>query len=358
MTLRRLALATALVVVVPAAGASSSAAAPVRANGGPQVRTVARGLVAPWEIAFLPDGSSLITERPGRVRFMTKGRRLSRRVAGRFRVGDGEGGLLGMAVDPSFERNRYVYLFRTVDGTAQLLRYRFVRRRLVGRRTLVRGIGANAVHDAGRVHFGPGRRLYFTTGDKAAPGLSQDSSSLNGKFLSLSPRQYRGRGGRPAVISKGHRNPQGFDWQPRTGRLIATEHGPDGDDEVNHIRRGGNYGWPLLRGFEKRPGFTSPLAVYRDSIAPSGATFVSLGGSAWSGDFLFGALRGSQIRRLSFSGGRVVRNQALFEGRFGRLRTVVEGPDGALYVLTSNRDGRGSPRARDDRVLRIIPPRG
>ncbi len=355
MTLRRSALATALSLVVPVG--DGVAASPLRTDGPPVARTVVRGLETPWEIAFLPDGSSLITERPGRVRFMTKDRRLSRRVAGRFRVSGGEGGLLGLAVDPSFRRNRYVYLFRTVGATAQLLRYRLVGRRLRSRRTLVRRIGASAVHDAGRVHFGPGGRLYFSTGDKAAPGLSQNSRSLNGKFLALSPRQYRGRGGRPTVVSKGHRNPQGFDWQPRTGRLIATEHGPDGDDEVNHIRRGGNYGWPLLRGSEKRPGFTSPLAVYRASIAPSGGSFVSQGDSAWSGDFLFGALRGRQIRRLSFSGGRVVRDQALFQGRFGRVRTVVEGPDGALYVLTSNRDGRGTPRPGDDRLIRIVPPR-
>jgi len=347
------------VAMLCAATASAATAAPVRVSGDPQVRTVAGGLVAPWEIAFLPDGSSLITERPGRVRFMTKERRLSRRVAGRLRVSGGEGGLLGLAVDPAFARNRYVYLFRTLSGTAQLLRYRFVGRRLRSGRTLVRRIGANAIHDAGRVHFGPGGRLYFSTGDKAAPGLSQNSRSLNGKFLSLSPRQYRGRGGRPSVVSKGHRNPQGFDWQPRTGRLIATEHGPDGDDEVNHIRRGGNYGWPMLRGFEKRSGFTSPLAVYRDAIAPSGGSFVSQVGSAWSGDFLFGALRGRQIRRLSFGrGGRVTRNQALFGDRFGRVRTVVEAPDGSLLALTSNRDGRGSARPGDDRVIRIVPPRG
>ena len=356
---KRKATLTLAAAALAAATASSSAAAPVRVNGSPQVRTVAGGLVSPWEIAFLPDGSALITERPGRVRFMTRQRRLSRRVAGRLRVGGGEGGLLGLAVDPAFGRNRYVYLFRTVGGTAQLLRYRFAGGRLRSRRTLVRRIGANAIHDAGRVHFGPGGRLYFTTGDKAAPGLSQDSRSLNGKFLSLSPRQYRGRGGRPRVISKGHRNPQGFDWQPGTGRLIATEHGPDGDDEVNHIRRGGNYGWPLLRGREKRSGFTSPLAVYGNAIAPSGGSFASQRGSRWTGDFLFGALRGQQIRKLSFSrGGRVTRNQALFRGSFGRVRTVVEAPDGSLYALTSNRDGRGSPQSGDDRVIRIIPPRG
>jgi glucose/arabinose dehydrogenase len=158
------------------------------------------------------------------------------------------------------------------------------------------------------------------------------------------------------VYTLGHRNPQGFDWQPGSGRLVATEHGPDGDDEVNVIRRGANYGWPLVRG-EDHGEFEAPAAVYADSIAPSGGTFVSLPGSAWTGDFLFGALVGEQIRRVGFDdGGSVTRNEGLFIGEFGRVRTVVEGPDGALYALTNNRDGRGAPREGDDRVLRIVPP--
>jgi glucose/arabinose dehydrogenase len=136
---------------------------------------------------------------------------------------------------------------------------------------------------------------------------------------------------------------------------VAAEHGPDGDDEVNVLRRGRNYGWPLVRGSE-HGRFTGPAAVYPETIAPSGASFVSLPGSEWTGDFLIGALVGEQVRRLSFDGARVSRNEALFEDDFGRVRTVVEGPDGALYALTSNRDGRGAPREGDDRVVRITPP--
>jgi glucose/arabinose dehydrogenase len=125
---------------------------------------------------------------------------------------------------------------------------------------------------------------------------------------------------------------------------------------VNVLRQGANYGWPLVRG-EDHGEFEAPVAVYPDSIAPSGATFVSLPGSEWTGDYLFGALVGEQIRHLRFDGsGRVVLNEALFAGELGRVRTVVEGPDGALYALTSNRDGRGSPRQGDDRILRIVPP--
>jgi quinoprotein glucose dehydrogenase len=201
------------------------------------------------------------------------------------------------------------------------------------------------------------------TGDAGDGELAQRADALNGKFLSLSPAQYRGAGGRPEIISSGHRNPQGFDWEPGSRRLIATEHGPTegvdgpaGYDEINRIVRGGNYGWPRVYGFDQT-GFNAPLKVYRDPLAPSGGAFVSRRGSPWTGDFVFACLRGEELRRLVFRNGRIVGDHPLLHGRFGRLRTVVEAPDGSLYVLTSNRDGRGTPSARDDRILRITPPR-
>lgn len=330
-----------------------------RSGGGqPAVRSVATGLEAPWEIAFLPDGRALITERPGRVRLLPRDGRLRARPLAEIDVAAiGEGGLLGLAVDPDFDRNQFVYLYRTTEGANQLLRYRLAGDRLEQQAVLVDGIQAAPIHDGGRVRFGPDGRLYFTTGDAAQESLSQDRSSLNGKVLRMEPSQFRGAGGRPEVFTLGHRNPQGLAWQPDSGRLMAPEHGPDGDDEVNVLREGRNYGWPEARG-EDHGGFEAPVAVYEDSIAPSGATFVARRGSAWTGDLLVGALVGEQIRRLSFDGARVTRDEALFEDRFGRIRTVVEGPDGALYALTSNRDGRGSPREGDDRVLRIEPPSG
>jgi glucose/arabinose dehydrogenase len=161
---------------------------------------------------------------------------------------------------------------------------------------------------------------------------------------------------RPEVVSKGHRNPQGFDWEPGTGRLISTEHGPTGFDEVNRIEPGRNYGWPVAVGPD-HDGFAAPLRFYEDSVAPSGATFVTAEGSAWSGDYLFATLRGEHLRRLRLDGDEVTLDEPLLEGRFGRMRTVVEGPRDDLYVLTSNRDGRGSPAGDDDRILRITPPR-
>ncbi len=275
----------------------------------------------------------------------------------------GEGGLLGLALDPDYASNRFVYLYFTTAQGMRLERWRFSGSRLRRERGLVDGIQAGPIHDSGRIHFGPDGRLYVATGEAGQGELAQQPDSLNGKFLRLTAAQYRGSGGRPEIVSSGHRNPQGFDWQPGTGRLISTEHGPSGGDgpqgydEINRIVEGRNYGWPEVFG-SQHGDFTAPLRVYREAIAPSGATFVTRRGSRWTGDFLFAALRGEQLRRLGFRGGRIVSDVPLLRGRYGRLRTVVEGPDGALYVLTSNRDGRGSPRQGDDRILRISPPTG
>lgn len=329
-----------------------------------RVSTVARGLEIPWELAFLPNGRALVTERPGRVRLLDRAGRLQRRPLARVAVSArGEGGLLGLALDPAFARNRFVYLYFTAAARMRLERWRLVRDRLVRRRSLVDDILAGSVHDSGRIAFGPDRRLYVSTGDAGEPSLAQVPGSPNGKFLALTPAQYRGRGHvRPLVVSSGHRNAQGFDWEPGTGRMISTEHGPsgfdgpEGWDEVNAIVRGANYGWPDAFGADQHL-FSQPLLLYPEPLAPSGAAFVTRRGSRWTGDFLFACLRGEQLRRVRLDGDRVVVDEPLLEGRYGRLRTVVEGPRGDLYVLTSNRDGRGRVRGGDDRILRIVPPR-
>jgi glucose/arabinose dehydrogenase len=321
------------------------------------VQTVATGLEVPWEIAFLPDGRALVTERPGRVRLLTRDRELVPEPVAEVPVAaEGEGGLLGLAVDPDFERNGYVYAYRTVDTGNEVARYRLEGDRLIEEAVVLDGIAGSPIHDGGRLHFGPDERLYASTGDAAQEELAQDPESLNGKLLALDPGGYRGdRPTAPEVVSLGHRNPQGFAWQPGSGRMVADEHGDTGNDEVNVIRGGRNYGWPEAEG-EDHEGFEPPVVLYEDAIAPSGATFVSLPRSQWTGDYLIGALTGEQIRRVSFDGDRVTADEALFQGDFGRVRTVVEGPDGALYALTSNRDGRGAPRPGDDRVIRIVPP--
>ena len=330
---------------------------PQRAQRTPRVTTVASGLEAPWEIAFLPDGRALLTERPGRIRLLSRGLELRDSPAAEIEVNAvGEAGLLGLAVDPAFERNRFVYAYRTAESGNEVLRMRLEGSRLEEDGTILDGLEAGPIHDGGRMHFGPDGLLYVSTGEAGNPALAQERGSLNGKMLRL--RDFRGEGGQAEAISLGHRNVQGFDWQPRTRRLFATEFGPDSNDEVNLIRRGRNYGWPDAQGDDGAPRFVPALVDYEEVIAPSGATFVSKPGSSWTGGFLIAALRGEQLRLLRFDGDELSGDEPLFEGRYGRLRTVVEGPDGAIYALTNNTDGRGSPREGDDRVLRIVPPGG
>jgi glucose/arabinose dehydrogenase len=365
----RRAVAAAVALAGPAALVAGALPAATTATGAPtvgvRVEALATGLEVPWEIAFLPDGRALVTERPGSVRLLSAGGKLRKRPVARISVSaQGEGGLLGLAIDPAFGRNHYVYLYFTRPTQMRLERWRFTGGRLVRERSLVAGIASGRVHDSGRIAFGPDRRLYVATGDGGEGERAQDPASLNGKFLSLTPRQYRGRGGRPHAISLGHRNPQGFDWQPGTGRLISTEHGPTagldgpaGDDEINAIVEGGNYGWPTVFGPGTHQGFVDPIKLYAAPLAPSGATFVTHRGSRWTGSFIFACLRGQQLRRLVFQGDSIVADEPLFVARYGRLRAVVEGPDGKLYVLTSNRDGRGVVHTGDDRILRITPPR-
>jgi glucose/arabinose dehydrogenase len=353
---RRLAILL-LLLALPACGDDSEA------GQRGEVQVVATGLEIPWEIAFLPDDSALVTERPGRIRLLGADGELRPEPVATVDVSaQGEGGLLGLALDPEFASNRLVYLYFTTAAAMKLERWRYADGRMTREATLVSDIRAGPIHDSGRIAFGPDGRLYVATGDAGDGALAQDDGSLNGKFLRLSEAQYRGdREVRPEVFSEGHRNPQGFNWQG--DRLISTEHGPSGSDgpqgydEINWVRVGRNYGWPQAFGSDHGP-FERPLRVYREAIAPSGATFVEAEGSAWTGDYLFATLRGEALHRLRFDGRRITEEEVLLEGEYGRLRTVVEGPEDDLYVLTSNRDGRGSPEGDDDRIVRITPPRG
>jgi glucose/arabinose dehydrogenase len=352
----RYALAAAALTALVSSGVGSAT------TTQPRTTVVATGLEAPWELVFLTDGRSFLTERPGRVVLFSRGFR-SRRVVATLDVDTGgrkEGGLLGIALDPAFRRNRLVYLYRTAKTDEnQVLRYRFTGSKLVLQRKIVGGLEASDSHNGGRIKFGPDRALWITTGEAYHKELAQDPSSLNGKILRLSLAKARGAGGRPEIVSRGHRNVQGIDWQPGSGRPFITEFGEEDRDEVNIIRRGANYGWPEVAGRDDGGGRFVPAAWDTGSgnVAPSGATFVHRRGSAWTGSFVFGTLRGEQLIRLRVSGERVLGEEHLFEDRFGRVRNVVEGPDGALYLLTSNRDGRGDPRPGDDRIIRLVPPK-
>ncbi|HEV2770342.1 MAG TPA: PQQ-dependent sugar dehydrogenase [Solirubrobacteraceae bacterium] len=333
----------------------------VRAQGGPEVSVIAEGMEIPWDVTFLPDGAALVTERPGRVRRIDAQGRLRDEPVARVEVSArGEGGLLGIDLDPRFEDGRrFAYLYATTAGGMEVQRWSVNDdgSSMTQDGVVLDGIAAGPIHDSGRLRFGPDGALYVLTGDAGRPELAQDPRSLNGKVLRLTAGQFRSSTTDPQIVSRGHRNPQGLDWQPGPGRLFATEHGPTCCDEVNLIGEGDNYGWPEVVG-EDHGDFTAPVQLYQETIAPSGATFVSEEGSSWTGDFVLAALAGRELHRLELDGGEVVGDETLLEGEFGRLRGVVEAPDGSLWITTSNRDGRGDPAATDDRIIRLVPPAG
>jgi glucose/arabinose dehydrogenase len=324
-------------------------------------------------VTFAPDGRLLLTERPGRVRLVVNGQLRTRPALTLPVAAVGEGGLLGLALHPDFSRTGWVYLYYTYQ-TDQLwnrvVRYRLADDQLVEPQVILDRIPGASIHDGGRIAFGPDGKLYVTTGDARDPEAAQDLASLAGKILRLEPdgslppdNPFPGS----PVWTYGHRNPQGLAWT-NDGRLYATEHGPTGDlglaahDEVNLIEPGKNYGWPFVVADLVRrplPDAVPPVAQSGQTTwAPSGATFVRAGSiPQWQGNLLFAGLRSQALWRLVLTpdGRSAVQLEALYQGEFGRLRTVVEGPDGAIYLLTSNRDGRGNPRAGDDRLVRIAP---
>lgn len=348
------------------------------AHGAPgtasvKAKVVASGLEVPWAIGFLPGGGMLVTERPGRIRLVRDGA-IAATVA-TLRVAGGEGGLLGLAVHPRFEENRLFYIYLTV-GERGRIENRVERWALAPDsrsaeldRVILRGIPAARFHDGGRMRFGPDGMLYIGTGDARAPERSQDRSSLAGKILRVSP-DGEAPGDNPfpgsPVFLLGLRNPEGFDWRdPRT--LLVADHGPSGEmgmrghDEISVAKAGENLGWPAIHGCEARAGMVTPQIAWQEAVPPGGAAFYT--GRAipeWRGSLIVATLGAKHLHRVALSAAdprQVERHEAYFRGDsptgFGRLREVIMGLDGELYVTTSNCDGRGICPAEGDRILRI-----
>jgi glucose/arabinose dehydrogenase len=317
------------------------------------VRTVARGLEAPWGVTFLPDGSALVGERDStRVLSVGKGGRV--REVGR--IGDaapqGEAGLLGLAASPSYAEDRTVYAYVSTDSDNRVVRFRMDGGRVGEVEPVLTGIPNGFIHDGGRLVFAEDGTLFVSTGETGEPELAQDVDSLGGKVLHITTD------GDPApdnprtdstVWSMGHRNVQGLAFDDE-GRLWATEFGQNTWDELNLVQKGRNYGWPTYEGRGEGPGsedFRDPFVTWRTSDAsPSGLAY--LDGSLWAG-----ALRGERLWQVPVDDEGVGKPRGWFVGDYGRLRTVNVTPDGTLWVTTSNRDGRGDPAPADDRILEV-----
>ncbi len=349
------------VLSVTAAALTLILALTIEARGEARVEVVARGLEVPWAIGFAPDGRLFVTERPGRIRVMKDGRLDPIPVATLPVTAAGEGGLMGLALDPAFDRNSYLYACYTASTGIRPINWtpfnRVVRLtvrdgRASDERVLIDRLPGARNHNGCRLKFGPDGKLYVTTGDAGDAQLAQRLDSLAGKILRLNPDgtppEDNPISGSP-VYSFGHRNPQGLAWDP-SKRLFAAEHGPSAHDEVNYIRPGLNYGWPQVIGRGGDPRYADPL------IESGNETWAPSGIAALGGDLFVAALRGQRLLRLRLGPEpNVTQIESLLIGTHGRLRDVVVGPDRLLYVTTSNRDGRGSPAPDDDRILRVTP---
>jgi glucose/arabinose dehydrogenase len=323
---------------------SSSTPIPSPAPTG-QFSIVAENLDTPWALAFLPGGDMLITERPGRVRIVTNGRLSSKPVWTVPQIKEfGEGGLLGITADPKFSDNHFVYLYYTYNASSTTVYNRVVKMTyensvLSNEQVLVNAIPSSSNHNGGQIKFGPEGYLYVTTGDAESPSQAQDKNTLNGKILRMTTdgKPAPGNPFNTLIYSYGHRNPEGLAWDT-AGNLWETEHGRSipvsGLDELNIINSGQNYGWPIIQG--------------NQTWAPAGMVFLN-------GSLFFGGLKGQAVYEAVLDGTKVKEVTAHLQRKFGRIRDVEVGPDGFLYITTSNNDSRGTPQAGDDKILKINP---
>jgi len=341
-------------------------------QGGVSVRVeeVVTGLDVPWGIAFLPNNDMLVSERLGRVRLVQNGKLRAQPVA-TIKVSDrGEGGLLGIATHPDFASNRFFYVYFTANANGspvnRVERWQLSQdgTRATRDRMILDNIPVAQFHNGGRIRFGPDGMLYIGTGDARNPDLSQDVKSLAGKILRVTPDgqvpEDNPFQGNPVYIL-GIRNTQGFDWV-NASTLWVSDHGPSGDlgrfghDKVSVAQAGDNLGWPTIYRCESRQGLVTPAIVWRQALPPGGAAIYT--GNAipeWKGSLIVAALRAEQLQRVVIDplSNQVKHHEVYLKGQQGRLREAIMGPDGELYVTTSNCDGRGSCPTAKDKILRI-----
>ena len=339
----------------------------------PGVEVVLKDLNIPWALAFSPQGDLYFTEREGKVNKYKNGKINTLLVLNvEARPGD-EGGLLGLAFSPNYRIDKQVYVYYTykLKGVVTNRVSRFTENEsiLVDEKIVIDNIPGGRVHNGGRIKFGPDGKLYVTTGETWRRYLAQDLKSLGGKILRVNPdgsvpedNPFEGS----LVYSLGNRNPQGLAWY-RDGTLFSSEHGPSGEngwyahDEINVITPGGNYGWPYVLGKGNTESYIDPIIeTGEDTWAPSGIEFYTGEKyTEWKNNLFIANLRGQHLRVVKFTKNvawKVESSFPVLEGSLGRLRDVVQGPDGYLYLCTNNRDGRGNSVEGDDLILRITNP--
>jgi glucose/arabinose dehydrogenase len=344
----------------PAAPLSSATAkeSPAPARGTATVSgTVATGLDTPWGVGLLPGGDLLVASRDsGRITRVAAGTGKKTVLGAVPRVSPGgEGGLLGLALSPGLATDHLVYAYFTTESDNRIVRMLYDPSKPSGEQlgapdTILRDIPHGAIHNGGRIAFGPDGMLYAGTGESGERGLAQDTGSLGGKILRMTPDGEPAQGNPfpgSLVYSYGHRNVQGLAWDAQ-GRLWAAEFGQDTWDELNLIQPGKNYGWPVVEGVGNRSGYVDPVAQWHtDDASPSGIAYAA--GSIW-----MASLKGARLWRIPLDGTKAAAApQPFLNSAYGRLRTVVTDEDGTLLLTTSNTDGRGEPRKGDDRILRL-----
>lgn len=327
-------------------------------SSSPLTEVIAEGLDTPWGIAFLPDNSILVTERKGTVRLVSNNLLQETPVANLSGVKEiGEGGLLGITLDPNFESTGHVYLYYTYNSSGnntqnRVARMTYANGTLSDEVTILDAIPGASNHNGGRIKFGPDGFLYITTGDAQEPTQAQNKNSLAGKILRVT-KDGKAAPGNPfnnEVYSYGHRNPQGLAWDSN-GNLWSTEHGRSGIqsglDELNKIEMGKNYGWPDIEGDETAPGMEAP------NLNSTATVTWAPGGTAILGNTLYiTGLRGQSLYSVNLTD-NPLKTVTHFKGEFGRIREVIAENNGMLYITTSNNDGRGVPLSGDDKIIRV-----